>query len=48
MKDKHVGFVVEPEMRRELRAIAVAEYRSLSNLLYQIVKDWLRERAAKK
>ena len=48
MRNKHIGFVVEPEMRRELRAIAAGEYRSLSNLIYHIVKNWLRKRAAKK
>ncbi len=48
MRNKHIGFVVEPEMRRELRAIAAAEYRSLSNLIYHIIKEWLESRRGKK
>lgn len=48
MRNKHIAFMVEPGMLRELRAIAATEYRSLSNLIYHIVKDWLWKRHAKK
>jgi len=48
MKSKHLGFVAEPEMYEELRSIAKSEYRSLSNLLYRIVKNWLRRYSSKK
>lgn len=48
MKTKHIGFVAEPEMQEKLRAIARSESRSVSNLLYMIVKKFLKKHSAKK
>jgi len=47
MKNKHVGFVVELEIYEKLHAIAASECRSLSNLLYRIIKKWLRKHSSK-
>lgn len=46
MKTKHIGFVAEPEIQEELRAIARSECRSVSNLLYRIVKNWLKRHSS--
>jgi hypothetical protein len=48
MRNKHVAFMAEPGMLQELRAIASAQNRSLSNLIYQIVKNWLENLRGKK
>ena len=48
MKNKHVGFVVEQELHDQLRAAARDEGRSISNLLYVIVKKWLKKYSSKK
>ncbi len=47
MRDKHVGFVVEQEMWEQIHAAAADEYRTTSNLLYRIVKNWLRKHPSK-
>lgn len=46
MKSKHIGFVAEPEMQQELRAVARSEYRSVSNLIYHIVKQFLKKHSS--
>ncbi len=48
MRNKHIAFMAEPGMLQELRAIAAAEYRSLSNLIYHVIKEWLESRRGKK
>ncbi len=48
MKNKHVGFVIEQELQDQLRAAAREEGRSGSNLLYVIVKRWLKKHSSKK
>lgn len=48
MKTKHIGFVAEPEIHEKLRAIARSEYRSVSNLVYRIVKKWLKKHSSEK
>ena len=48
MRNKHVGFVVEQELHDQLRATARDEGRSVSNLLYVIVKKWLKKHSLKK
>lgn len=47
MRNKHVGFVVEQEMYEQLHAAARDEYRSVSNLLYRMTKNWLRKHSSK-
>ena len=48
MKNKHIGFVVEQEIYDRLHEIAKDEYRSISMLLYVIVKKWLKRYSSKK
>lgn len=48
MRNKHVGFVVEQELHDQLRVAAHNEGRSVSNLLYVILKKWLKKHSSKK
>jgi len=44
IRNKHIGVVVEPKMRDQLKKLADEKYMTLSTFIYGILKDYLKRK----